>query len=66
MADIILIQPPVSFKNDAWKKEVIPDTPHLGLLYLAAIVKILNKAWVSRHTNPISKYPRNIISIMNI
>ena len=36
MVDIILIQPPVSFKNKAWENEIIPDTPHLGLLYLAA------------------------------
>ena len=36
MVDIVLIQPPVSFKNKAWEKELIPDTPHLGLLYLAA------------------------------
>lgn len=36
MVDIILIHPPVSFKNKAWEKEIIPDTPHLGLLYLAA------------------------------
>lgn len=44
MTDIILIQPPVSFKNKAWQKEIIPDTPHLGLLYLAAAVEKIGLA----------------------
>lgn len=36
MTDALLIQPPVSFKNKAWTKDIIPDCPNLGLLYLAA------------------------------
>ena len=36
MTDVLLIQPPVSFKNEAWKNDIIPDCPPLGLLYLAA------------------------------
>ena len=38
MADIILINPPVSFKNKAWEKEIIHSTFHLGLLYIASIM----------------------------
>jgi len=34
MVDILLIQPPVSFKEKAFV--LVPNCPHLGLLYLAA------------------------------
>lgn len=39
MTNIILINPPVSFKRNAWKKEIIPSTPHLGLLYIAGALE---------------------------
>jgi len=41
MTDILLIQPPVSFRNKAWENDIIPDCPPLGLLYLAATVENL-------------------------
>jgi radical SAM superfamily enzyme YgiQ (UPF0313 family) len=41
MADVLLIHPPVSFKNRAWENEIIPNCPPLGLLYLAATVEKL-------------------------
>lgn len=42
MTDIILINPPVSFRNKAWDKEIIPNTPHLGLLYIAGALEAIN------------------------
>ena len=42
MTDIILINPPVSFKSKAWEKEIIPNTPHLGLLYIAGVLEDIN------------------------
>jgi len=39
MIDVLLIQPPVSFLSNTIRNDIIPNCPHLGLLYLAAGVE---------------------------
>jgi radical SAM superfamily enzyme YgiQ (UPF0313 family) len=36
MIDVLLIQPPVSFSARSIRNDIIPNCPHIGLLYLAA------------------------------
>lgn len=37
--NVLLIQPPISFENNAWEYDNIPDCPPLGLLLLGAELK---------------------------
>jgi radical SAM superfamily enzyme YgiQ (UPF0313 family) len=41
MIDVLLVQPPVSFLSNKIRNDIIPNCPHLGLLYLAAGIERL-------------------------